>query len=164
LLQLGDAFDKIGEKTSMALCLYTADKCEQLGQSFAVAEGMRSAFKLYFERCVLCSLFFVPLYDYPLIFLLSVHGCQGEYWHFNPHTGKWKGNPVFENDYKAYYKSLKNRTKWTETATQALPMLPKDLEIIFGFLNTEAVVEKFLLMQRLYFKAFATIAFILWTQ
>ena len=51
-LRLGDAFEKVGEKTPMALRLYTADKCERLSRSFAVAEGTRSAFKLYFERCV----------------------------------------------------------------------------------------------------------------
>jgi hypothetical protein len=49
-LRLGKVFDEIGENTPTALRLYTADKCERLGRSFSVAEGTRSAFKLYFER------------------------------------------------------------------------------------------------------------------
>jgi hypothetical protein len=56
-LRLGKVFDEIGENTPTALRLYTADKCEQLGRSFSVAEGTRSAFKLYFERYAsFCSL------------------------------------------------------------------------------------------------------------
>jgi hypothetical protein len=43
-------FDEIGEHTPMALQLYTADKCERQKWTFSVAEGIRSAFKLYLER------------------------------------------------------------------------------------------------------------------
>ena len=99
-----------------------------------------------------------------ILILRRVHGCQGEFWRFNPQTKKWEGNPVFENNYKAYYESLKNRAKRTEMATQALPMLPKDLEAIFNYLDGEAAVVRFSLTQRLYFKAFASIAFTLWTR
>jgi hypothetical protein len=50
VLILGRIFDEIGEHTPTALQLYTADKCEQQKQTFSVAEDIRSAFKLYFER------------------------------------------------------------------------------------------------------------------
>jgi hypothetical protein len=49
-LILSHIFDKIGEHTPTALQLYTADKCKQQKQTFSVAEGIHSAFKLYFKR------------------------------------------------------------------------------------------------------------------
>lgn len=44
------AFDKITSETAVALRLLTAYKCDHLGRGFATAEGLRSAFKHYFER------------------------------------------------------------------------------------------------------------------
>jgi hypothetical protein len=49
-------------------------------------------------------------------------------------------------------------------STQVLPMLPKDLQIIMEYLDTEDAGKKFTVTQCLYFKAFATIAFTLWTR
>ena len=46
------AFDKISAHTATALQLLTAYKCDHLGRQFETAEGLRSAFKLYWERCV----------------------------------------------------------------------------------------------------------------
>jgi hypothetical protein len=46
------AFDTIGAHTPTALQLLTAYKCDHLGRQFETAEGLRSAFKLYWERCV----------------------------------------------------------------------------------------------------------------
>ncbi|KAJ7611137.1 hypothetical protein DFH06DRAFT_1345694 [Mycena polygramma] len=48
----GTAFDVISEDTPLALRALTAYKCEHLERGFASAEGLRSAFKDYFERCV----------------------------------------------------------------------------------------------------------------
>ena len=48
------AFDDIGAHTPTALRLLTAYKCDHLGRQFETAEGLRSAFKLYWERCVHC--------------------------------------------------------------------------------------------------------------
>lgn len=45
-----DAFDTITEQTPLALRALTAYKCEHLERGFASAEGLRSAFKDYFER------------------------------------------------------------------------------------------------------------------
>ncbi|KAJ7121155.1 hypothetical protein C8R44DRAFT_736834 [Mycena epipterygia] len=45
-----DAFDNITDQTPLALRALTAYKCEHLGRGFASAEGLRSAFKDYFER------------------------------------------------------------------------------------------------------------------
>jgi hypothetical protein len=78
-------------------------------------------------------IFYLILY---LICLCRVHGCQRDFWRLNPHTNKWEGNLVFGSDYRAYYESLKNQAKQTETSTQALPMLPKDLQIIMEYLDT----------------------------
>ncbi|KAJ7087564.1 hypothetical protein B0H15DRAFT_982779 [Mycena belliarum] len=138
-----DAFDEITAETPLALRALTAYKCEHLERGFASAEGLRSAFKDYFER---------------------VRGCQGEFWRYNSHTEKWEGNPVFENGFKTYYESLKNRHNRTSTATQALPMLPADLKIILEYLDSEEAIKYFTVTQRLYFKAFATTAFTLWTR
>jgi hypothetical protein len=48
--QFACAFDTIGEWTPMALRLLIAYKCDHIGRGFSTAEGLRSAFKLYFER------------------------------------------------------------------------------------------------------------------
>ncbi|KAJ7146653.1 hypothetical protein C8R44DRAFT_864392 [Mycena epipterygia] len=138
-----DAFDNITDQTPLALRALTAYKCEHLGRGFASAEGLRSAFKDYFER---------------------VCGCQGEFWKYNAHTEEWEGNPVFETGFKSYYESLKNRHNRTGTATQALPMLPADLKMILEYLDSDEAIEYFTFTQRLYFKAFVTTAFTLWTR
>ncbi|KAJ6506544.1 hypothetical protein C8R45DRAFT_922728 [Mycena sanguinolenta] len=93
-----------------------------------------------------------------------VCGCQGDFWKYNSHIRKWEGNPVFENGFRTYYESLKNRHNRTSTATQALPMLPADLKIIVDYLDTPEATTHFTVTQRLYFKAFATTAFTLWTR
>ncbi|KAF8825648.1 hypothetical protein HHX47_DHR6000236 [Lentinula edodes] len=136
-------FESISKYTPMALRLLTAYKCDHQGNKFSTAEGIRSAFKDYFER---------------------VLGCQGEFWKFNSHSDEWEGNPVFETDYRAYYESLKNRENRTSTSTQALPMLPADLQVLFDFLDSPEGCKHFTLTQRLYFKAFASTAFNLWTR
>jgi hypothetical protein len=46
------AFDKICAQTPTVLRLLTAYKCDHLGYGFSTAEGLRSAFKLYFELYV----------------------------------------------------------------------------------------------------------------
>ncbi|KAJ3828168.1 hypothetical protein F5880DRAFT_1672711 [Lentinula raphanica] len=140
---LAHGFDSISKYTPMALRLLTAYKCDHQGNKFSTAEGIRSAFKDYFER---------------------VLGCQGEFWKFNTHSHEWEGNPVFETDYRTYYESLKNRENRTSTFTQALPMLPADLKILFTYLDSFDGCKEFTLTQRLYFKAFASAAFNLWTR
>jgi hypothetical protein len=49
-VHLAQAFNTISEHTPVALRLLTAYKCEHQGCTFATAEGLRSAFKDYFER------------------------------------------------------------------------------------------------------------------
>ncbi|KAJ7832509.1 hypothetical protein B0H13DRAFT_2370907 [Mycena leptocephala] len=140
---LADAFDVISEQTPLALRTLTAYKCKHLERGFSTAEGLRSAFKDYFER---------------------VCGCQGDFWKYNSHTQKWEGNPVFESGFKTYYESLKNHQNRTGTATQALPMLPSDLKIIMKYLDSEEAIKYFTVTQWLYFKVFVTTAFTLWTR
>jgi hypothetical protein len=93
-----------------------------------------------------------------------VLGCQGEFWKYNEQTKKWDGNPVFERDFKSYYESLKNRNNRTATSTQALPMLPKDLKVIMEYLDGAEASQHLSETRQLYFKAFATTAFCLWTR
>jgi hypothetical protein len=93
----------------------------------------------------------------------SVHGFQGKFWRHNAFTKEWEGNPVFDGEYQAYFESLKNRDKCTSTSTQALPMLPQDLKIIMAYLDGDEARQNMSETKRLYFKAFATTAFCLWT-
>lgn len=99
-----------------------------------------------------------------ILLIYSVHGCQGDSWKLNIATHEWEGNPVFEPDFKAYYEALKNRNKRIGTSTQALPMLPKDLKQIMAHLDGQEGIHAFTETRRLYFKAFATTAFCLWTR
>jgi len=94
----------------------------------------------------------------------SVHGLQGEFWRHNTFTKEWEGNPVFDGEYQAYFESLKNRDKRTSTSTQALPMFPQDLKIIMAYLDGDEARQNMSETKRLYFKAFATTAFCLWTR
>ncbi|KZP19652.1 hypothetical protein FIBSPDRAFT_955310 [Athelia psychrophila] len=135
-----NAFDIIGEHTPIALQMLTAFKCDYEEKRFATAEGLCSSFKSYFER---------------------VHGCQGDYWCFNALQNCWEGNPVFEAEYSVYYESLKNRSRQTDILTQALPMLPSDLAVIMGWLDSSKCSEEMSEMKHLYFKAFVTTAFAL---
>ncbi|KAF7982023.1 hypothetical protein HWV62_30272 [Athelia sp. TMB] len=123
--------------------MLTAFKCDHEGKKFSTAEGIRSAFKSYFER---------------------VHGCQGDYWRFNSQQNCWEGNPVFQAEYNVYYESLKNRSRRTDISTQALPMLPADLAVIMSWLDSSECAQQMSEMKRLYFKAFATTAFALWSR
>ena len=156
------ALDAIDSKTPIALRLLTAYKCDHQGKAFTTADGLRSAFKSYFARYVTPPL---PLmhYGYTFIWQCRVHGCQGEIWKSNSATQEWDGNPVFDPEYKTYYESLKNRNKRTGTSTQALPMLPKDLKVVMQYLDGEEAIGELGETKWLYFKAFATTTFSLWT-
>ena len=93
-----------------------------------------------------------------------MHGCQGEFWRFDSARQKWKGNPVFEPNYKVYFKSLKNWNKHMGTSTQALPMLPADLKVLMEYLDSNEATRELGETKCLYFRAFATTAFSLWTR
>jgi hypothetical protein len=71
---------------------------------------------------------------------------------------------VFDPEFKVYFESLKNRDKRNGTSTQALPMLPKDLGVIMEFLDSSEAAADLGITKILYFKAFATTAFNLWTR
>ena len=49
-MDLAKAFDSITEQTPVALRMLISYKCDHQGRGFATAEGIRSAFKHYFER------------------------------------------------------------------------------------------------------------------
>lgn len=71
---------------------------------------------------------------------------------------------MYQIEYKAYHESLKNRDGRTGTSTQALPMHPGDLKVIFAWLDSPVAVRDLGEQRILYFKAFATTAFTLWTR
>ena len=49
-MNLAKAFDSITEQTPVALQMLISYKCDHQGQGFAMAEGIWSAFKHYFEQ------------------------------------------------------------------------------------------------------------------
>jgi hypothetical protein len=49
-MNLAKAFDSITEQTPVALQMLISYKCDHQGRGFATAEGIRSAFKHYFEQ------------------------------------------------------------------------------------------------------------------
>lgn len=67
-------------------------------------------------------------------------------------------------DFRTYFESLKNWENKTGIAIQSLPMFPKDLRVIMDYLDGEGGEKQFSLTWKLYFKAFATTAFTLWTR
>ncbi|EMD33028.1 hypothetical protein CERSUDRAFT_99044 [Gelatoporia subvermispora B] len=136
------AFDEISQYTPIALRLLIAYKCDHLTLGFSTAEGIRAAFKEYF---------------------LLEKQCEGNVWRFNDQLKQWEGNPVFEIDFATYFESLKHRDERTSTTKRALPMLPDDLRIIMRWLDSQGQVE-FGVTRCLYFKAFATTGFCLWTR
>ncbi|KDQ25204.1 hypothetical protein PLEOSDRAFT_169293 [Pleurotus ostreatus PC15] len=156
---LKGTFEVIKEETPLALRLFITYKCNHQGRGFSTAKGTCSVFEDYFKRRVEASV------EVPLLTLISntrVLGCQGEGWRFNAHTRTWEGNPVFRTDFKVYFEFLKNCQTRTATATQALPMLPKDMKIIMDYLDNETSIGDVSDIQKAYFKAFATTAFKLW--
>lgn len=159
--EMRTGFDVLSESTPLALRLFTTYKTEVDNCKFKTAEGIRSAFKDYFARCVVLYSLHLPSFSHMTD---SVLGCQGDFWRLNAYSGQWEGNPVFEPTYNAYYESLRNRARKTETTNQALPMLPKDLKIIINYLDSQEGKQHFSETKRLYFKAFATTAFTLWTR
>lgn len=50
--RFANAFDSITAETALVLRLYTTFKCDVANLGYATAEGIRSAFKSYFERQV----------------------------------------------------------------------------------------------------------------
>src|SRR6266446_9150122 len=97
-----------------------------------------------------------------LTIYFRVHGCYRD-WKYNMHSAEWEGNPVFEQKYWNYYDSLKNCKNYTETAEQSLPMLPADLKVIMDYLDSPEGISKYSETRRLFFKAYGTTAFTLWT-
>jgi len=57
-----------------------------------------------------------------------------------------------------------SHSRTTTDVLEHLPMLPKDLEIIMQYLNSEEAIQELRETKHLYFKAFVTMAFSLWTQ
>ncbi|KAF9107847.1 hypothetical protein BGX27_008595, partial [Mortierella sp. AM989] len=85
--EFASAFDLISSTTPIVLRAFVSFKCNESGFSFKTGEGIRSAFKRYFEE-TFC--------------------CQGDYWQIGE-DGSWSGNPVFDPPFCDYMTSLKNR-------------------------------------------------------
>ncbi len=80
------------------------------------------------------------------------------------HSAKWEGNLVFAQKYRNYYDSLNNGKNRTETAEQSMPMLPADLKVIMDYMDSPEGISKYSETHRLFFKAYGTTAFTLWTR
>jgi hypothetical protein len=71
---------------------------------------------------------------------------------------------VFDLSYAAYHESLKKEYQRTGDPNHSLPMLPKDLEKMFAYADREFELGKITKTQYLFWKAFASISFTLWTR
>jgi hypothetical protein len=96
--------------------------------------------------------------------MCSVHGCQGDFWKENSTTGEWEGDPVFDLSYSAYHKLLKKEYHRTNESAHSLPMLPKDLRGMFERMDHQLMLGNITKTQALFWKAYATISFTLWTR
>jgi hypothetical protein len=94
----------------------------------------------------------------------STHGCQGDFWKKNETTGAWEGNPVFDLTYSALHESLKKEYQRSGDSNHSLPMLPKDIEKMFAFADAAVEQGKLTKTQCLFWKAFVSISFTLWTR
>ena len=90
----------------------------------------------------------------------STHGCQRDFWKKNETTGAWEGNPIFDLTYSALHESLYQRSG----DSKSQPMLPKDIEKMFAFADAAVEQGKLPKTQCLFWKAFVSISFTLWTR
>lgn len=65
------AFDTLGEHTPTVLRLYIAYKCEHQGLGFSTAEGIRSAFKNYFEMYDFYTWLFLHFMKMSCLYILT---------------------------------------------------------------------------------------------
>ncbi|KAF9999980.1 hypothetical protein BGZ80_000629, partial [Entomortierella chlamydospora] len=84
---MAGAFDSLTIMTPVVLRAFVSHKCNENGFTYKTAEGIRSAFKRYFEE---------------------TFQCHGDYWKCDE-SGKWDGNPVFDHSFSDFMASLKNR-------------------------------------------------------
>jgi hypothetical protein len=96
--------------------------------------------------------------------VFSTHSCQGDFWKKNSTSGEWEGNPVFDLSYSAFHESLKKEYQRSGDPCHSLPILPKDLEKMFAFADHALDQKKISKTQHLFWKAFASISFTLWTR
>ncbi|GBE89867.1 hypothetical protein SCP_1701930 [Sparassis crispa] len=137
------AFDTVSEYTPKALHAFVIYKCEIQENSYKTAEGIRSAFKHYFTY---------------------THLCQGNFWRKNGTTGQWEGNPVFDLSYSSFHESLKKEYQRSSDSSHSLPMLSKNIEKMFAYADHACSSKKISKTQQLFWKAFVSIAFTLWTR
>jgi hypothetical protein len=104
--------------------------------------------------CLLLVLLLIADHD-------RVHGCHGSIWQYNPYLQAYEGNPVHQPKFNAYFKALQNRDCQTGETVQALPMQLEDLTVMHTCLDSNS---SFTEVQRLFFKAFSSLAFSLWTR
>ncbi|KAI0060282.1 hypothetical protein BV25DRAFT_1917898 [Artomyces pyxidatus] len=140
---LSGAFETLTDRTAIALRMFVSQKCEREGRGYSTAEAVRAAFKYHFEREM---------------------GCQGSIWKLNRNTGDWEGNPVFDPDYMAYHEALKRRHLQESPPKKAIAILPADMKRMLDYLCSPDAAELFTTTKRLFFSAFATTAFALWTR
>ena len=105
----------------------------------------------------------VNLIFFFFFFNLGFTVVNGGFWWSSPLMWLWDGNPMFYGDYNAYLNSLKSRSKHTNTSMHALPMLLKDLKTSITYLDGDSCLKNMPKTKQLYFQAFTTTSFTLWT-
>ncbi|KAF9993511.1 hypothetical protein BGZ79_001792 [Entomortierella chlamydospora] len=140
--EMEDAFDKISHATPMMLRAFVSFQCQENNFSHKTAEGIRSAFKQYFQE---------------------TFGCQGNTWKCDE-DGNWSGNPVFDPPFVEYMASLKNRDGRSGVSKQSLPMSYNDMKGLMDYLQKEDTIDQHTEGLCLLFQAFATTGFTLWTR
>ncbi|KAF9174742.1 hypothetical protein BGX20_009991 [Mortierella sp. AD010] len=139
--EMKDAFVNISYATLMMLRAFVSFQCQENNYSHKTAEGIRSAFKRYFQE---------------------TFGCQGDTWKCDE-DGNWSGNPVFDPPFVEYMASLKNRDKLSGVSKQSLPMSYNDMKNLMSYLQKEETIGQHTESLCLLFQAFATAGFTLWT-
>ncbi len=136
-----NAFDSITADTPVALRMFLSYKCDHEQCSFKTAEGIRSAFKTYFR---------------------DILQCQGEFWE-ELSDGRFRGNPVYEQSFMNYYKSLSKRDGRIGESTQSLPMLYPDM-VKFMYYVESSESSDLSSEERNLIRVFAATGFTLWTR
>ncbi|KAF9207016.1 hypothetical protein BGZ49_001352 [Haplosporangium sp. Z 27] len=139
---MAGAFDSISRITPVVLRAFVSNKCNENGYSYKTAEGIRSAFKKYFEE---------------------TFGCQGIYWKCDD-NGNWEGNPVFEPSFNDFMTSLKNRDGRSGTSKQSLAMSYQDMSKLMKHLQDSGTIAQHGEGLCLLFQAYAATGFTLWTR
>lgn len=139
--EVANVFDSITSITPVILRAFVSHKCNENGLSYKTAEGIRSAFKRYFQE---------------------TFSCQGNHWTYD--NDKWNGNPVFDRAFCDFMTSLKNRDGRERVSKKSLPMTYQGLSKLMQHLQDSKTIAQHGEGFCLFFQAFSATSFTLWTR